>query len=162
PLEGHKVFCNVGSVGQRRDTDWRACYGWAAGGRSHNRGGGGGGGAKGRQNKEKKEVSKSLCEGEHPRGGGYVGWGRHGPEGRGRRGGRPARAQPLRYPDHRLVAVGPVRRLCPIALRAHNPCLCCRTFPRSSVESKRGPCRIAFPRYPRREGFIMSRKILIQ
>jgi diadenosine tetraphosphatase ApaH/serine/threonine PP2A family protein phosphatase len=26
PLDGRKVLCNVGSVGQPRDGDWRACY----------------------------------------------------------------------------------------------------------------------------------------
>jgi diadenosine tetraphosphatase ApaH/serine/threonine PP2A family protein phosphatase len=25
-LDGHKTFCNVGSVGQPRDGDWRVCY----------------------------------------------------------------------------------------------------------------------------------------
>jgi diadenosine tetraphosphatase ApaH/serine/threonine PP2A family protein phosphatase len=26
PVGGHRVICNVGSVGQPRDGDWRACY----------------------------------------------------------------------------------------------------------------------------------------
>src|SRR5262249_3264127 len=26
PLDGRKTLCNVGSVGQPRDSDWRACY----------------------------------------------------------------------------------------------------------------------------------------
>jgi diadenosine tetraphosphatase ApaH/serine/threonine PP2A family protein phosphatase len=26
PIDGHRLICNVGSVGQPRDGDWRACY----------------------------------------------------------------------------------------------------------------------------------------